>query len=97
MITVLTLSGCDQCKALVNGIQAKGIKCTIQDADSCSDYCDTIEALVGTNRYPIIIREEVSTTCYCLANLNETRILADGSKVEECRGVDTILHLISNT
>jgi len=97
MITVITLSGCDHCKALVSGIQAKGIKCTILDADSCSDYCDAIEALIGTNRYPIVIQEEVTITYYCLANLNETRILADGSKVEECRGVDTILHLISNT
>jgi len=97
MITVLTLPECSYCKALVSGLQDRGIRCTIRDADTCSDYCDAVETLIDTNRYPILIQEEATTTYYCLAKLNETRTLADGSKVEECRGVDTILHLISNT
>ena len=65
-VIVLGLSGCTHCSALVKSLTESNIPFEFRDADlkEYSKLADTMEALLKTNNYPMIIIERGSGAKY---------------------------------
>ena len=63
-VIVLGLGGCEHCKALVEGLESKGIAFKLVDANVDNKLADRMEALLKTNVYPIVIVEGLGGNTY---------------------------------
>ena len=63
-VIVLGLPGCSHCKALIEGLDDRGILYKLLDADSNSQLADRMESLLKTNEYPIVIVEGTRGSTY---------------------------------
>ena len=63
-VIVLGLPGCSHCKALIEGLDNRGILYKLLDADSNSQLADRMESLLKTNEYPIVIVEGTRGSTY---------------------------------
>ena len=63
-VIVLGLPGCSHCKALIEGLDNKGILYKLLDADDNSQLADRIESLLKTNEYPLVIVEGTRGSTY---------------------------------
>ena len=65
-VIVLGLSGCAHCNALVKSLTESNIPFEFRDADlkEHSKLADTMEALLKTNNYPMVIIEKGSGAKY---------------------------------
>lgn len=54
-VTVLGLSGCSHCEALLNRLYEYDIKYELLDANTNDDLADRLEEYLKTESYPIVI------------------------------------------
>ena len=63
-VIVLGLSKCEHCKALIEGLESKGIMFKLIDADVDTKLADRMEALLKTIAYPMVIIEGLEGNTY---------------------------------
>jgi glutaredoxin len=63
-VIVLGLSGCSHCKALIEGLESRGIEFKLVDADVDNKLADRMEALLKINAYPMVIVERLEGNIY---------------------------------
>ena len=63
-VIVLGLPRCSHCKALIEGLDDKGILYKLLDANDNSQLADRMESLLKTNEYPIVIVEGTRGSIY---------------------------------
>jgi glutaredoxin len=96
-VIVLGLPGCSHCKALIEGLDDRGILYKLLDADSNSQLADRMESLLKTNEYPIVIVEGTrgSTYLYRVDSYEEAKSspVAYATKVG-CVSIDSMIEQI---
>jgi glutaredoxin len=96
-VIVLGLPGCSHCKALIEGLDNRGILYKLLDADSNSQLADRMESLLKTNEYPIVIVEGTrgSTYLYRVDSYEEAKSspVAYATKVG-CVSIDSMIEQI---
>jgi len=96
-VIVLGLPGCSHCKALIEGLDNRGILYKLLDADSNGQLADRMESLLKTNEYPIVIVEgtQGSTYFYRVDSYEEAKSspVAYATKVG-CVSIDSMIEQI---
>lgn len=96
-VIVLGLPGCSHCKALIEGLDDKGILYKLLDANDNSRLADRMESLLKTNEYPIVIVEGTrgSTYLYRVDSYEEAKssLVAYATKVG-CVSIDSMIEQI---
>ena len=96
-VIVLGLLGCGYCKALVEGLDDKGILYKLLDANDNSQLADRMESLLKTNEYPLVIVEgtQGSTYLYRVDSYEEAKSspVAYATKVG-CVSIDSMIEQI---
>jgi glutaredoxin len=96
-VIVLGLPGCSHCKALIEGLDNKGILYKLLDADDNSQLADRMESLLKTNEYPIVIVEGTrgSTYLYRVDSYEEAKSspVAYATKIG-CVSIDSMIEQI---
>jgi glutaredoxin len=69
-VRLLTLSGCNHCNLLKNGLDAEGITYTNIDADVYSAFADQVEFKFQTKLYPIVFLEVEENVITLLSETN---------------------------
>jgi len=97
-ITIAALEGCTLCSALIEELKVRGVIFNVVYAEQDPSLCDSIEALVQTNHYPIVIikREDKIDAYYVTSRSTElgTRYLPSEVTVHAFASVHSLLSAI---
>jgi glutaredoxin len=63
-VTVLGLSGCRHCEALVRELHDSDIRFELVDANKNGAFADKVEGFLGVDDYPIVIISESKVSYY---------------------------------
>lgn len=87
MIKLLALEGCDRCKRVKSDLENSNLDFTTVYCENDGALCDTIEDIVNSNIYPILLEvndNNIEIIYYTAENYNII------GKVIEVKGVKTI-------
>lgn len=94
-IKVYSLSYCDKCLKLKQGLKDSNIDFEDLDADKYYDESIQLEELLNTKSYPILVIEDRETTCF----INESRgpqKVKEGLYTLQYSTIDSLLLQVKN-
>ena len=102
-IKIVGLSDCDKCKSLRKNLKSERIDHDFSDCDKDPQNCDNLEALTGTDHYPMVLIQDLEDNLlevYYLTSNYHTMIAGsysrNGIRLIPTHSIDSLLNYISH-